>query len=154
MLTAHAGIEPTFPLKIAGTGPLEKELQAKYQGVEFLGYQSGQALKDLIGHAAFIVVPSEWYENCSMAVLEAMALGKPIIASRVGGLPEQINDGETGLLFEMGNPNDLAQKMRMLSSNPTLRRSMGQAARKKLEQEYSLQDHCESLVQLYEELLR
>lgn len=154
LLTAYAGLEPTFPLKIAGTGPLEKELQARYRCVEFLGYQSGQALKDLIGRAAFVVVPSEWYENCSMAVLEAMALGKPIIASRIGGLPEQITDGETGLLFEMGNPSDLAQKMEILADNPTLRASMGQAARIKLEKEYSLKDHCASLVQLYEDLLR
>ena len=154
LLAAHAGLGSTFPLKIAGTGPLEKELQATYQRAEFLGYQTGQVLKGIIGRASFVIVPSEWYENCSMAVLEAMALGKPIIASRIGGLPEQISDGETGLLFEMGNTTDLANKIRTLADNPTLRAAMGQAARIKLENEYSLKDHCASLVQLYEKLLR
>ena len=141
---------------MVGTGPLAEELRGEYPEVDFLGYQSGQALHDLIANAAFVVVPSEWYENCSMVVLEAMAFGngKPIIGSRIGGIPEQIDDGKTGFLFEMGNVEELAQKMKSLASDKDLRCVMGKAARRKLEKEYSLQAHCTDLIHIYNELLR
>ena len=64
------------------------QVQQKYSNVDFPGYQSGQAINDFIVNAAFVVVPSEWYENCSMVVLESMTFGKPIIGSRIGGIPE------------------------------------------------------------------
>ncbi len=153
LLEAHAKMKTPFPLKIVGTGPLSEELQHKYPDVEFTGYQSGQQFTDSITGAAFVVVPSEWYENCSMVVLEAMAHGKPVIGSRTGGIPEQIEDGKTGLLFEMGNANELAEKMDDLAADAELRKTMGLAARKKLEKEYSLAEHNRRLLTIYFELL-
>jgi glycosyltransferase involved in cell wall biosynthesis len=88
-----------------------------------------------------------------MVVLEAMALGKPVIGSRIGGIPEQIDDGKTGFLFEMGNVEELSSKMLLISENSDLRRRMGAAARKKLEQEFSLDAHCSKLLKIYEEVL-
>jgi glycosyltransferase involved in cell wall biosynthesis len=110
-------------------------------------------LNEIIRNAAFVVVPSECYENCSMVVLEAMAFGKPIIGSRIGGIPEQVEDGKTGLLFEMGNVQQLSRKMEVLAEDKELRKEMGRAAREKLEREYSLKDHCEGLLHIYSELL-
>ena len=112
-----------------------KELKERYTGMEFTGYKTGGKLRDLVRRASFVVVPSECNENCSMSVLEAMAYGKPIIGSRIGGIPEQIVDGETGLLFEMGNIEELAEKMSFLVEDAKLRKEMGKAARKKLENE-------------------
>jgi len=86
-------------------------------------------------------------------VLEAMAFGKPIIGSRIGGIPEQIEDGKTGLLFEMGNVAELAEKMELLAGDAELRDQMGRAARSKLEQEYSLAEHNRQLLSIYSELL-
>lgn len=149
LLRAHQSLKTNLPLKIVGTGPLEEELRAGYPEVDFLGYQSGQALHDLIANSAFVVVPSEWYENCSMVVLEAMAFGKPIIGSRIGGIPEQIEDGKTGFLFEMGNGAELTVKMDTLAANKELREKMGCAARKKMEQDYSLAKHCHDLIDIY-----
>ena len=106
-----------------------------------------------MANAGFVVVPSEWFENCSMVVLESMALGKPVIGSRIGGIPEQVEDGKSGLLFEMGNIHELAEKMKTLSENPKIRIDMGKAARKKLEAEYSLSNHCDELLDIYNELL-
>ena len=154
LLNAYEKSSHNFPLKIVGTGPLEDDLKEDYAEAEFLGYKSGDELQQLIKNAAFVVVPSEWYENCSMVVLEAMAYGKPVIGSRIGGIPEQIEDGVTGLLFEMGNARELAEKMEYLIDNPEVRTEMGKAARAKLEREYSLQQHCESLVSMYEQLLK
>ncbi len=153
LLRAHASISRALKLKIVGTGPLKDELHNSYPKAEFLGYRSGEELKNLVAKAAFVVVPSEWYENCSMVVLEAMALGKPVIGSRIGGIPEQIDDGRTGLLFEMGNVEELVAKMQALASDSILRAAMGQAAREKLEKYYSLTRHCRQLISLYEETM-
>jgi len=153
LLRAHHYISSKIPLKIIGTGPLMKELEERYTGVEFTGYKSGNALSELVRRASFVVVPSEWYENCSMSVLEAMAYGKPIIGSRIGGIPEQIEDGKTGFLFEMGNVEELAEKMIILTEDEGLRKKMGKAAREKLEKEYSLDSHCNMLMEIYESLL-
>ncbi len=154
LLRAHQNLNPTFSLKIVGTGPLEEDLRRKYPGVDFLGYQSGEKLNNLIANAAFVVVPSEWYENCSMVVLESMAFGKPVIGSRIGGIPEQIEDGKTGFLFEMGNENELKEKMAFLYDNPGMRQKMGRAARQKLGNEYSLKHHCQGLLNIYSQLLQ
>lgn len=153
LLQAHKHLAAKLPLKIVGTGPLEKELSKDYPAAEFLGYQSGQSLHDLIANAAFVVVPSEWYENCSMVVLESMAFGKPVIGSRIGGIPEQIEDGKTGFLFEMGNVRKLTKKMTVLMKNSSLLVEMGRAAREKLEKEYSLTEHNQQLLRIYSNLL-
>ncbi len=154
LLRAHQNLNPSIPLKIVGTGPLEAELRRKYPRVDFLGYQGGEKLNNLIANAAFVVIPSECYENCSMMVLESMAFGKPVIGSRIGGIPEQIEDGKTGLLFEMGNENELKEKMAFLYDNQGVRQEMGQAARQKLENEYSLEHHCQGLLNIYSQLLQ
>lgn len=153
LLQAHKHLAAELPLKIVGTGPLEGELRKDYPAVEFLGYQSGQSLQDLIANAAFVVVPSEWYENCSMVVLESMAFGKPVIGSRIGGIPEQIEDGKTGFLFEIGNVPKLTWEMNVLMKNSMLRVEMGRGAREKLEKEYSLVEHNQQLLRIYSNLL-
>jgi glycosyltransferase involved in cell wall biosynthesis len=153
LLQAYAQMDKGLRLKVVGTGPLEEKLRTSYHAAEFLGYKTGQELKDIVANAAFIVVPSEWYENCSMVVLEAMALGKPVIGSRVGGIPEQIEDGESGLLFEMGNAAELAEKMKMLADNPERRIRMGKAARRKLLNDFALSSHCDELLKIYNKLM-
>jgi len=152
LLCAHQKMEADLPLKVVGTGPLENDLQKEYSEVDFMGYRSGQDLKDIIGNASFIVVPSEWYENCSMVVLESMAFGKCVIGSRIGGIPEQIEDGRTGFLFEMGDETELVAKMGLLANNAKLRKKMGHAARNKLEKEFSLEGHNRKLIKIFSEL--
>ncbi len=153
LLESHAGMKSSFPLKIVGTGPIAEELKRNYPGVEFTGYQSGHQLADLISSAAFVVVPSECYENCSMVVLEAMAYGKPVIGSRIGGIPEQIEDGITGFLYKMGNQKELVEKMTRLAEDEGLRNRMGRAAREKLVKEYSLGEHNRKLLDTYQRII-
>lgn len=153
LLAAHKSMGESLPLKVVGTGPLADRLAWYFPAAEFLGYKSGEELTTLIGEAAFVVVPSEWYENCSMVVLEAMALGKPVIGSNIGGIPEQIEDGRTGCLFPMGDKAALAARMRELSRNKDQRISMGMAARRKIEKGFSLPRHCENLQEIYQGLL-
>lgn len=137
-------------LMVIGEGPDKESLQ-KLAGdaVSFAGYKSGRELERLVQGAAFIVVPSEWYENASMVVLEAMAYGKPVIGSRMGGIPEQVVDGETGLLFDAGNKEQLKNAIKTLAFDKAKRQEMGRAARARLEDYFSLNRHCEQLLYLY-----
>jgi glycosyltransferase involved in cell wall biosynthesis len=154
LLAAHAGLDRPMPLKIVGTGPLAQELKARHPRAEFLGYKSGAELRGLVAGASFVVVPSEWYENCSMVVLEAMALGKPVLGSRIGGIPEQVEDGITGLLCAMGSQEELARKMAELWGDPERRAAMGRAARQRAEAVFSLRAHCQGLLEIYADVLR
>ncbi len=154
-----AGAGCKIPLKIVGDGPEKDSLQKwanenRAHHISFLGYQTGAQLRDTIAAAAMVVVPSEWYENASMGILEAMACGKPVIASRMGGIPEQVQDGETGLLFESGNIEALRAAIERLASEPELRRQMGRAARRRVEEHFSLDQHCVHLAELYREAIR
>jgi glycosyltransferase involved in cell wall biosynthesis len=154
LLRAHSDIADNVPLMVAGTGPLESKLRADFPKADYLGYLAGDALEDRIRNAAVIVVPSEWYENCPMSVLEAMAFGKPVIASDMGGIPELVVHDETGLLFPAGDAGALRQCLTRLMSDPSLRRELGIAARRRAEAHFSLDQHNTSLLRLYETVLR
>lgn len=152
LLRAHEILNGRVPLKIAGAGPLLDELSGKRGKVEFLGHLDERKLETAIRNAAFVIVPSEWYENCPLAVLEAMAVGKAVIAADIGGIPEQVDDGRTGLLFESGKPKQLAEKMALLFDQPEMRREMGRRAREKAENCYNWHTHANRLMDIYQTL--
>lgn len=154
LLKAHASMTNPVPLVIVGTGPMEKELRIQASSnVTFTGYCSGEDLWSRIQEASCLIVPSECYENAPMTVLEGMAFGKPIIASRIGGIPEQVLDGDTGLLFEPGNVAELADAMGRMMDSPFLRKTMGGAGRARLEQEFTLDMHNQKVLALYHSIL-
>jgi len=97
----------TAKLYILGTGPVEEELKAyvkenKITNIEFKGFQQGDALTDYVRNARVVVLPSEWYENGPYSAMEAMALGKPLIVSNKGGLPELVEHGANGYIYKSG----------------------------------------------------
>jgi glycosyltransferase involved in cell wall biosynthesis len=145
--------ENGFGLKFVGEGDIVPRLKEEYPNVEFMGYKTGDDLKKIVSESSFVVVPSEWYENCSMTVLESMAYGKAIIGSRIGGIPEQVEDGKNGLLFKMADVDQLAEKMSILINNAELRLEMGKNAREKVENEYSIAKHKERLFKFYDEMM-
>lgn len=146
-------------LKIAGTGSMDEELKGlvermRVPNVKFLGFKHGKELEDLMKNAKAILIPSEWYENYPFSGLEAMAYGKPIIGSRIGGIPEQVEDGVTGFLFEPFNADDLAAKIDLLNSlSDSEVEEMGKRAREKVERENNSQVYLSKILQLYEELI-
>ena len=100
-----------------------------------------------------IVLPSECYEMCPLVISEAMSHGLPVVASRIGGIPELVDHGETGLLFEPGNVKDLKDKMDMLWEDVELCRTMGKAGRKKAVELYG-EDTCYgNLTAIYNEAI-
>lgn len=108
-------------LKVVGTGPWESGLRSRVinegaENIEFLGYKSGKELESLISNSFFTVVPSEWWENNPMTIIESYSLGVPVIGSNVGGIPEIVNEGKTGFLFEMKNSEQLIQVLEKADS--------------------------------------
>ena len=154
LLKAHERSTAGWRLAIAGTGPLGDELMAKYNPSNFVGYLAGDALKAMIDRAAVVVVPSEWYENCPMSVLEAMAYGKPVVGSRMGGIPELVEDGKTGFLFDAGNVSELTAVLDRLMASAELRKQMGMAGRQRVETVFSLDSHNAGLMDIYKTILR
>ncbi len=108
---------------------------------------------DLIRDCKFVVLPSEWYENYPYAVLEAFACGKAVIGSRTGGIPELVIDNETGLTFEMGNSDELSQKISHLLKNPEIALRLGENARSFVKQELNPEKHYEKLMEVYMKLI-
>lgn len=145
-------------LYIAGTGELEDELRqiCEREGIEnvrFLGHVQTADLIPLVQQARFTVVPSEWYENYSMSVLEAFACGTAVVGARIGGIPEQVLDGETGLLFESGNEAELAAKLNELLDDPERALAMGRGARAFVERNNSPESHYQATLSLYQSLI-
>jgi glycosyltransferase involved in cell wall biosynthesis len=128
-------------------------LRARYPRSQFLGQVSGGALAETIRRAAMIVVPSQWYENCPMSVLEAMGYGKAVIASDIGGIPELVVHGETGLLFPPGDRDALTQCLVELNKNAMLQERYGAAGRARIERNFSLTKHNSALLRLYQNVL-
>ena len=99
----------------AGTGPLESEIN-EVANIKDVGFQKGDALEKLIREAKFSVYPSEWYENCPFSVMESQMYGTPVLGADIGGIPELIEEGKTGELFESGNKEELKSKIRKMSN--------------------------------------
>jgi glycosyltransferase involved in cell wall biosynthesis len=145
-------------LKIAGSGPLEAEIrniiQAKaLTNIELVGFKKGAQKWEFLRHALCTVVPSHWYENFPMVVLESYAAGRPVIGSKLGSLPYVIEPGKTGLLFEPGNPADLRRKVLQLLETPDRRMSMGKQARKLAETKYSPERGFEKLMNIFDAII-
>lgn len=110
---------PEIHFKFAGYGPAEEDIK-KISNAEYVGFQTGKELENLIRKAKLTVYPSEWYENCPFSVIESQMYMTPVIASRIGGIPELIQEGKTGLLFEAGNAKELATCIKKLLLNQDL----------------------------------
>lgn len=117
-LSVEKGIETLlnaaaqFPheLRVAGDGPLAERLRKEYgrfQHIKFLGRVNAQEVSGLLSHARFSVVPSEWYENNPLSVIESLCSGTPVVGSDIGGIPELIAAGESGITYPYGSETDL-----------------------------------------------
>lgn len=142
---------------IAGTGHEEgllRKLATDIQAnVTFLGYLQGSALHDAIRSSRAVVLPSEWYENAPLSVLEAYALGKPVIGAAIGGIPELIRDGETGGVFPAGSSEKLANLLLKFHQFTDSQISeMGQRGRFWVETEFGIRRYESRMLNLYKKL--
>lgn len=101
---------PEYQFVFAGKGPLIDEVK-QVANISEVGFKSGEELEVLIREAKFSIYPSEWYENCPFSVMESQMYGTPVLGADIGGIPELIQVGKTGELFESGNKEELKAKI-------------------------------------------
>lgn len=143
------------PIKIIGDGPLIEDLykirtRRNLSNIEILGQHDRKEVFHFIKNAKFVLFPSECYETFGLICVEAFACGKPVIASRLGSMAEIVEDGVTGLHFETGDSDDLADKAQWLSDHPDICARMGKNARKVFLEKYTADKNYEILMNIYQ----
>jgi glycosyltransferase involved in cell wall biosynthesis len=138
-------------IRVAGSGPLAPAVeQAATSGVlEHLGARTAEALREDLQSAVALVMPSLWFEPFGLVIVEAFAAGTPVIASRIGAIPELVTDRKTGLLVNPGDPDSLAHAMKWALDNPDAMRQMGACARQAYEERYRGPTHLAALLDVY-----
>ncbi len=154
LLEAAARV-PGLSLRVAGEGPLADALERRAEAIapgriRFLGHLDPARLREELAGAAFVVVPSEWYENQPFAVLEAFAMGAPVVGAAIGGIPELVVEGITGGLFESGSVEALAEALAAMAARED-RAALGANARRLVEERFHPAGHIEALLAIYRE---
>jgi glycosyltransferase involved in cell wall biosynthesis len=148
---------PEIVLEIAGDGPARAELEALASDlgaadrVSFHGRLGTDELRDLLRGSCVSVIPSRWYENQPLAILEAFAAGLPVVGTALGGTPELIEPGVDGGLVPPNDPGALGGALAALVADPDLAFRMGKAGREKVLRAYGPRDHVSKLEALYDE---
>ena len=144
-----------LPVRVAAdTADADAVVRRAPRNVTFVGHLDAEHLDAFYRGARALVVPSIWYEPFGLVVAEAMARGIPVIASRIGALPELLDDGGCGLLFEAGNAEDLAAQMARLWSDPEHGRRLGSEGRAKAAREYGAEVYYRRLREVYARAVR
>jgi glycosyltransferase involved in cell wall biosynthesis len=143
-----------IPLTLVGSGPLEAKLRALTEDlggdVIFTGHLTKEALAAVIQEARAVVVPSECHENAPLALLEAYAAGRPVIGSRIAGIPELVREEETGVLYPTGDVDALAAALTRFAALPDARvAAMGAAGRAWVERDFNAAIYLERQLDLY-----
>lgn len=138
-----------YKLKVIGGGPLEEDLKIKSEklkaNVEFLGYKQWDEIKGIVGKARFTVIPSEWYENNPLSVIEAQCLGTPVLGARIGGIPELIENGVTGMTFESRSVDDLTNKIEAMWHHTFDYKDIALTSQKR----YNSESYYERIIKVY-----
>ena len=147
-------------LKVVGTGPLKETMvksieERQMSNVDILGFRSGEELYKLIANAYFTIVPSEWYENNPLTVIESLASGTPVIGNNIGGIPEIISDGMTGYIYDYKVRGDFE---RCIEASMSLsEEAYGNMVKSCTETAYGLFDndiHYERLLEVYNTVIK
>ena len=151
-----ADILEDIPLKIVGRGPQSDWLHKLAHGsknIEFVGFRSGDELAQLYRGAAAVLLPSRVHENFPLVAIEAMAYGKPVIASNVGGIPEIIQDRQTGYLVEPIDIDGWTEAMLRVYHDEQARDAMARESRARIEQSFTWTRHVEQIMSIYRSVL-
>lgn len=158
VLLEAARLAPAVHVRIVGDGPEEGPLRARateigLTNVEFVGPLWGAGLDDVLAKARFVVVPSVWHENYPYVINQSFAFGKPVIASNRGGMPELVDHGKTGLIYDATDPAALAEAMQTLWDDPDRAVALGRAAKEYSDAEFNDQRFIQTLLGIYREVL-
>lgn len=141
-----------LPVKIAGDpAQFPGVTETAPKNVEFVGKLNRDQLQVFLSNVRALIVPSAWFEVFGLVVIEALSRGIPVIASRIGGLPEVVQDGQTGLLVEPRNVTQLSEAMQRLWNSPDLAREYGQRGYDHVRREHSVETYYQRLTALFTE---
>jgi len=147
---------PSMELWLVGEGSLRPQVEEQVQKaglvehVRFLGLR--RDIPELLSQADALLLPSDW-EGVPLVVLEAMAAGKPVVATKVGGVPELVEHGVTGFLVPPGDPGALAEAILQVASSGELRRQMGEAGWERVRERFDIRQTARAYGELYLGLL-
>ncbi len=145
---------PQTKLVVIGDGPLKNDLHSfienhRLENVKLVGFQSPENVQKIMAGCMALVMPSICLENMPYAIIEAMACAKPVIASNLGGMPEMVEHGENGLLFEPGDVDSLVNCVNQLVSSPESARNMGLQGAEIFRRRYSVENHYRNIMKVY-----
>ena len=136
-----------YHLVVIGGGPLMDELKTiAHDNIEFVGFKQWDVIKQLVGGARFSVIPSEWYENNPLSVIEAECLGTPVLGARIGGIPELIETGKTGMTFKSKDVNDLKDKIQQMWEATFDYHKIAEESMKR----YNAEKYYQDIIKIYE----
>ncbi len=158
LLSAWQKLKTAMPLVIVGEGPERAALEsqaaaANLSNVKFTGHLSPVEVRTAMKAAAFLVMPSVWYEGFPMTIAESFACGTPVICSKLGSMQEIVEHQRTGLHFTPDDAADLQRQVEYASSHPTEMAAMGKAARREYELHYTAQTNYDMLMNIYEQTI-
>jgi glycosyltransferase involved in cell wall biosynthesis len=149
---------PQQCLRIAGDGPLAEPLRTEFadcSNIKFLGKLTAIQLKEEMRQAKFTIVPSEWYENNPMSVLESFGIGTPVIGADIGGIPELVRPGSTGIIFSPSNKASLLQALDDAHDmSRDERNTLGRVALDLIRHHHSEAGYCAQLITGYTDVIR
>lgn len=137
-----------FPYRfvVIGGGPLIEDLKDKAKpNIEFVGFKQWEEIKELVGKARFSVIPSEWYENNPLSVIEAKCLGTPVLGAKIGGIPELIEEGVSGLTFESRSVNNLKEQIKQMWNTTWDYEKIAQQSQER----YNAEKYYEEIMKIY-----
>jgi glycosyltransferase involved in cell wall biosynthesis len=152
MLKAWETAEHRIPLKVVGDGPLAAQVEAAAattNSIQYLGRKSSAEVVELMREAEFLVFPSEMYETMGRTVLEALAVGTPVVTSALGERASVVVPGQTGFHFPAGDVTALRERVEWCSQNLPQVRSLRKAARLAFEQKFTGQQNIALLLSIY-----
>lgn len=146
-----------FNLIVVGNGSELPEIKAycsnkNIKNIQLLGFLPKEKVNELIKNSIATIVPSMWYETFGLTITESFALGKPVIASRIGGIPEVVTEGEDSLLVTPGDVDELVSAVYEMATNKESAIEMGRLGRANLEKKFNKQIHYQKLIELYQRL--
>ena len=157
LLEAWRQLDGRVPLKIVGDGPLRDVVSAASRSgtrIKWLGQRALFEVHAILAAAAVMIFPSEWYEGFPMTIIESFASGTPVIASRIGGIPELVRPGQTGQLFQPGAAADLARAVKELLARPYEVQAMRSVCRQTYVDNFTAQQNYPLLMAAYQRALR
>lgn len=155
-LLAACRLTPEVKLVLAGRvdEPLASQLpRILPPSAHYVGLKQAHEVEDLLRRCLAVVLPSIWYENQPLSILEAFASGKPVIASDLGGMTELVKDGERGILTPPGNPEAIADAFRLIWTDREGARAMGENAFRYVREQHAPDAHYAKLASLYQALI-